>query len=49
MLGEIDLMVYIKGVILHTMFFTNNLESAYNAILKIPWLHKMKVTPSTYQ
>lgn len=47
-IGEIDLMVYTEGVNFYTTFMIISSCSAYNAILERPWLHDMKVVPSTY-
>ncbi|KAJ9541934.1 hypothetical protein OSB04_028440 [Centaurea solstitialis] len=47
-LGEIILPVFAKGINKKTKFNVIDCQSAYNAILGRPWIHEMKVVPSTY-
>ncbi|KAJ9565054.1 hypothetical protein OSB04_001020 [Centaurea solstitialis] len=47
-LGEIVLPVFAKGINKQTKFNVIDCPSAYNAILRRPWIHDMKVVPSTY-
>ncbi|XP_021845352.2 uncharacterized protein [Spinacia oleracea] len=46
--GEISLPTYVEGVYIMTKFNVVDCPSAYNVILGRPWIHKMKVVPSTY-
>ncbi|XP_056690256.1 uncharacterized protein [Spinacia oleracea] len=46
--GEISLPTYTEGVNIMTKFNVVDCPSAYNVILGRPWIHKMKVVPSTY-
>lgn len=45
--GSIKLFVIAKDVTELTSFFVINSSSTYNAILGRPWIHAMKVVPST--
>lgn len=47
-LGEIILPVYAKGINKQTRFNIIDCSSAYNVILGRPWIHDMKVVPSTF-
>ncbi|XP_062094023.1 uncharacterized protein LOC133800061 [Humulus lupulus] len=47
-IGEINLHVWAEGVNLQTKFIVVDCPSSYNAILGRPWIHEMKVVPSTY-
>ncbi|XP_057250019.1 uncharacterized protein LOC130591117 [Beta vulgaris subsp. vulgaris] len=47
-LGEIVLPTYAKGVNLQTRFNVVDCPSAYNIIMRTPWIHKMRAVPSTY-
>ncbi|KAJ9535840.1 hypothetical protein OSB04_un001005 [Centaurea solstitialis] len=46
-LGEIILPIFAKGINKQTKFNVIDCPSAYNAILGRPWIHDMKVVPST--
>ena len=46
--GTICLPVYVEGVNQMIKFMVVGGPSAYNAILGRPWIHSMKVVPSTY-
>ncbi|XP_070045125.1 uncharacterized protein [Nicotiana tomentosiformis] len=46
--GEILLLTNAKGVMKTTLFEVVNGDMWYNIILGRPWLHEMKVVPSTY-
>ncbi|XP_021747717.1 uncharacterized protein LOC110713576 [Chenopodium quinoa] len=46
--GEIVLPTFAGGVNLSTHFNVVDCPSAYNAIIGRPWIHRMKVVPSTY-
>uniref|UniRef100_A0A803P9J5 Uncharacterized protein n=1 Tax=Cannabis sativa TaxID=3483 RepID=A0A803P9J5_CANSA len=47
-IGEVNLHVWAEGVNLQTKFIVVEFPSSYNAILGRPWIHEMKVVPSTY-
>lgn len=47
-IGEVNLHVWAEGVNLQTKFIVVDCPSSYNAILGRPWIHEMKVVPSTY-
>ncbi|XP_062080221.1 uncharacterized protein LOC133784976 [Humulus lupulus] len=47
-LGEIELLVYAKGVNLCTRFLVVDSPSAYNVILGRAWIHEIAAVPSTY-
>ncbi|XP_038719859.1 uncharacterized protein LOC120012498 [Tripterygium wilfordii] len=47
-LGEVTLPIYAPGLNKHTRFSIVDSSSAYNAILGRPWLHAIRVMPSTY-
>ena len=47
-LGDITLSVYTAGVNLHITFVVLESPSAYNVILGRPWIHDMRVVPSTF-
>ncbi|KAI3758462.1 hypothetical protein L6452_06025 [Arctium lappa] len=47
-MGEITLPVYAKGINRQTKFNVVDCSSTYNVILGRPWIHDMKVVPSTY-
>ncbi|XP_070056629.1 uncharacterized protein [Nicotiana tomentosiformis] len=47
--GEILLLTNVEGVMKTTLFKVVNGDMEYNIILGRPWLHEMKVVPSTYQ
>jgi hypothetical protein len=46
--GEVRFPVYIKGVNSIQRFCVMDSLSCYNIILGRPWIHDMKVVPSTY-
>ncbi|XP_019246516.1 PREDICTED: uncharacterized protein LOC109226177 [Nicotiana attenuata] len=46
--GEIPLPTNVKGVMKMTLFEVVDGDMGYNMILGRPWLHEMKVVPSTY-
>ncbi|XP_070047080.1 uncharacterized protein [Nicotiana tomentosiformis] len=46
--GEILLLTNAEGVMKTTLFEVVDSDMGYNIILGRPWLHKMKVVPSTY-
>ncbi|XP_009593786.2 uncharacterized protein [Nicotiana tomentosiformis] len=46
--GEILLPTNAEGVTKTTLFVVVDGDMGYNAILRRPWIHKMKVVPSTY-
>ena len=46
--GTISLSVRADPYNIITKFYMVDVESPYNAILGKPWLHMMKVVPSTY-
>ncbi|KAF8114104.1 hypothetical protein N665_0042s0026 [Sinapis alba] len=48
MLGTIRLRVYAQGVPKSVKFSVIDMRAPYNAILGTPWIHAMKVIPSTY-
>lgn len=45
---KVVMSVETKGVTIYSTVMVANANLAYNAILEGPWLHKMKVIPSTY-
>ena len=47
-LGDITLPVYAARVNLHITFIMLDSPSAYNVILGRPWIHEMRVIPSTF-
>ncbi|XP_074377826.1 uncharacterized protein LOC141719351 [Apium graveolens] len=47
-LGEITLPIYAQGVNLLEKFCIIDVDSSYNIIMGRPWIHKLKVVPSTY-
>ncbi|KAK9080783.1 hypothetical protein SSX86_000541 [Deinandra increscens subsp. villosa] len=47
-LGEVKLPVYVEGVNSMQRFCVMDAPSGYNIILGRPWIHDMKVVPSTY-
>nr|XP_016453460.1 PREDICTED: uncharacterized protein LOC107777827 [Nicotiana tabacum] len=47
-LGEILLLTNAEGVMKTTLFEVVDGDMGYNIILGRPWLHEMKVVPSTY-
>ncbi|XP_074351792.1 uncharacterized protein LOC141690937 [Apium graveolens] len=47
-LGEITLPTYAQGVNLLEKFYIINVDSSYNIIMGRPWIHNLKVVPSTY-
>ena len=47
-LGDITFLVYAVGVNLHIIFVVLDNPSAYNVILGRPWIHDMRVVPSTF-
>ncbi|XP_056688349.1 uncharacterized protein [Spinacia oleracea] len=47
-IGEISLPTYAEDVNVMTKFNVVDCPSAYNVILRRPWIHKMKAVPSTY-
>ncbi|XP_074300525.1 uncharacterized protein LOC141631801 [Silene latifolia] len=47
-LGEIYQPKYVKGVASYEIFGVLDCLSSYNAILGRPWIHNVKVIPSTY-
>ena len=47
-LGNITLPVYTAGFNLHIIFVMLDSPLAYNVILGKPWIHEMKVVPSTF-
>ena len=47
-LGDITLPVYAAELNLHVNFFMLDNPSAYNIILGKPWIHKIRVVPSTF-
>ncbi|XP_019265439.1 PREDICTED: uncharacterized protein LOC109243002 [Nicotiana attenuata] len=46
--GEIVLPVLAGGVTLETTFHVMNQETAYNAIIGLPWIHAMRAVPSSF-
>ena len=48
MLGDINLLVYAAGVNLDITFVVLDSPSPNNVILGRPWIHKMRVVPSTF-
>ncbi|XP_070057534.1 uncharacterized protein [Nicotiana tomentosiformis] len=46
--GEILLLTNAEGVMKTTLFEVVDLDMGYNIILVRPWLHEIKVVPSTY-
>lgn len=48
LIGQISLHVYAGGVNLKVKFLIVNDQSAYNAILRRPWIHVMKAVPLMY-
>nr|XP_016503170.1 PREDICTED: uncharacterized protein LOC107821257 [Nicotiana tabacum] len=46
--GEILIPTHVEGVTKTTMFEVVDGNMSYNVILGGPWIHKMKVVPSTY-
>ncbi|KAF8094681.1 hypothetical protein N665_0357s0016 [Sinapis alba] len=47
-LGTIHLLTYVGGIMLDTKFTVIEFLDMYNIILGTPWIHAMKVVPSTY-
>ncbi|XP_009629246.2 uncharacterized protein [Nicotiana tomentosiformis] len=47
-LGEILLPMNAEGIMKTTLFEVVDCDMGYNIILGIPWLHEIKVVPSTY-
>ncbi|XP_021733161.1 uncharacterized protein LOC110699981 [Chenopodium quinoa] len=47
-LGEIQLPTLLKGINMMHKFYVIDCKTAYNVIVGTPWIHKMKVIPSTY-
>ena len=47
-IGDITLPVYVGGVNLNITFIVLDRSSAYNVIIGRPWIHKMRVVPSTF-
>ena len=47
-LGDITLLVYMAGVNLYITFVVLDSPLAYNVILGRPWIHDMRVVPSTF-
>ncbi|XP_038713410.1 uncharacterized protein LOC120007281 [Tripterygium wilfordii] len=47
-LGEVTLLIFVEVINKHTKFPILDSPFAYNAILGRPWLHSIKVVPSTY-
>ncbi|XP_074373739.1 uncharacterized protein LOC141714097 [Apium graveolens] len=47
-LGEITLPTYAQGVNLLEKFCIIDVDSSYNIIMGRPWIHNLKVVPSTY-
>lgn len=47
-LGDITLPIYAVGVNLHITFVMLDSSSTYNVILDRPWIHDMRVVPSTF-
>ncbi|XP_059287609.1 uncharacterized protein LOC132040940 [Lycium ferocissimum] len=45
--GDITLPVNAAGIVQHTKFYVIDGEMRYNALLGRPWLHIMRVVPST--
>ncbi|XP_060216442.1 uncharacterized protein LOC132643923 [Lycium barbarum] len=45
--GEIILLINIRGMLNHTRSYVNGGDISYNAIFLRPWIHDMKVVPST--
>ncbi|KAF2546686.1 hypothetical protein F2Q70_00022095 [Brassica cretica] len=45
--GEVTLPVYTEGINMSTKFLVVNSQSAYNMILRRPWIHDMGAVPST--
>ncbi|XP_013613700.1 PREDICTED: uncharacterized protein LOC106319845 [Brassica oleracea var. oleracea] len=45
--GEVTLPVYAEGINMSTKFMVVNSQSAYNIILRRPWIHDMGAVPST--
>ena len=46
-IGETVLPVYVEGVNMYTKFLILDSQSAYNVILRRPWIHIMEAVPST--
>lgn len=46
--GTIRLLVSMEGAIILMNFVILNTHMSYNAILRHPWIHKMRAVPSTY-
>ncbi|XP_074351897.1 uncharacterized protein LOC141691049 [Apium graveolens] len=47
-LGEITLPTYAEGVNLLEKLCIIDVDSTYNIIMEMPWIHKLKTVPSTY-
>lgn len=47
-LGEITFPTYAQGVNIQVKFLVIDCLSSYNIIVGMPWIHDMKVIPSTY-
>lgn len=47
-IGKVTLLVKTHGMTIYSKMMAINTNSTYNVILGRPWLHNMKVLPSTY-
>ncbi|XP_010677959.1 uncharacterized protein LOC104893542 [Beta vulgaris subsp. vulgaris] len=47
-MGEVMLPTFAKGVNMPTKFYVIDCPSSYNVILGRPWIHSMKVVPSSF-